>query len=127
MNTANTVRTYSYPVSDGFCVIIGRCRINDEAAHFAAGINLSSYKLVIVSDPLPSFGFVMPSALRFFFIIGQLEEFSNKSCRQKKTTQEAFYLYPLGLNMSLAHNEAFSTAFTVISSNCGLSNSECKI
>lgn len=43
------VRTYSSPVSDGFCIIIGRCRINEEAAYFPAGANLSSYKLVIVS------------------------------------------------------------------------------
>lgn len=40
------VRTHSSPVSDGFCIIIGRCRINDEPAHFPPEAN---YKLVIVS------------------------------------------------------------------------------
>lgn len=43
-----------------------------------------------LSDPLPSFCFVMPSALWFFFIIGQMGEFSNGSCRE--TTSRAFIL-----------------------------------
>lgn len=36
-------------VSDGFCAIIGHCRINEEVACFPAAANLSPYKLVIVS------------------------------------------------------------------------------
>lgn len=44
-----TVGRYSPSVSDGFCVIIGCCRINEEAGRFPVGANLSSYKLVILS------------------------------------------------------------------------------
>lgn len=79
-----------------------------------------------LSDPLPSFGFVMPSALRFFFIIGQLEEFSNKSCRN--TTWKAFINVSVGLCMTFSHNEAFLMAFPVKYSNQHLSDiafSEC--
>lgn len=58
---------------DVFCVIIGRCRINGETAHFPAAANLWPCKLVIVSDRLPSFGFVASYTPWFFFIMGQLD------------------------------------------------------
>lgn len=48
-----------------------------------------------LSDPLPSFSFVMPSALWFFFIIGRIEEFGYGSCG--KTTSRAFIFVFVGL------------------------------
>lgn len=85
------MRTYSSPVTDGFC-IIGHCRINGYAAYFPAVANRLSNKLVIVSDSQQPSGFLMPSAPWVFFIIGQLEEFSKKSCRNKSSSLSSCWI-----------------------------------
>lgn len=81
---------------------------------------LTNWRLYL-SDPLPSFGFAMPSALGFFFIIGQLGELSHKSC-WKKTTWKAFIYVSVDLCVTLSHKELFLITFPVKPKKCHISD-----